>query len=135
MEASQMVVGRRIKVVPFTFFLLLLAGCGPSPLDSIMRHLNYQYGTYGTYPEILTQKLDSRKHLVAIDRDQLANQFGPYKIENNRYFLAGDFRTNVYDSRYHGTIHVDHIIAVANLVYWSKDPNGSFRWNRIFKIL
>ena len=48
------------------------------------------------------------------------------------YFLAlGDNSADSYDSRYFGFVPYDNLIGRAWIVYWSRMPGGSIRWERI----
>ena len=55
-------------------------------------------------------------------RDSRDN-FGPYVVPENCYFMMGDNRDNSYDSRYWGVVHGDLIIGKATVIYWSDDFN------------
>lgn len=43
---------------------------------------------------------------------------GPFKLDNNSYFMMGDNRGNSQDSRYWGTITQDRFVGRAILVFW-----------------
>lgn len=90
------------------------------------------------------------------------DNFGPYIVPDNSYFMMGDNRDNSYDSRYWGVVHNDLIIGKAMILHWSWDnsvypgPEISIndplsvpslyiynaihffqkvRWNRLFSII
>ena len=46
------------------------------------------------------------------------NDFAPYKIPDNNYFLMGDNRNNSSDSRYWGTVNINDIIGKAEFIYY-----------------
>lgn len=51
------------------------------------------------------------------------DNFGPFIVPHNRYFMMGDNRDNSYDSRYWGAVHEDLILGEAILVHWSWDDS------------
>jgi signal peptidase I len=90
------------------------------------------------------------------------DNFGPYVVPPNSYFMMGDNRDNSYDSRWWGVVHKNLILGEAILIHWSwneekypspdvsvKDPlsvprmfifNGihfieKVRWERLFDLI
>lgn len=51
------------------------------------------------------------------------DNFGPFIVPRDRYFMMGDNRDNSYDSRYWGAVHKDLILGEAILVHWSWDDS------------
>lgn len=49
------------------------------------------------------------------------DNFGPFVVPPDRYFMMGDNRDNSYDSRYWGAVPYDNILGKAMLVHWSWD--------------
>lgn len=49
-------------------------------------------------------------------------------------FVLGDYRDNSLDSRHFGMIPLDDIVALVKQIYFSKDPKGGIRWERIGKL-
>lgn len=49
------------------------------------------------------------------------DNFGPYIVPPNSYFMMGDNRDNSYDSRYWGAVPKDNVLGEAILVHWSWD--------------
>lgn len=54
------------------------------------------------------------------------DNFGPYQVPEDHYFMMGDNRDNSYDSRYWGPVHKDFILGKAMVIHWSwaEDPNA-----------
>ena len=55
-----------------------------------------------------------------------------YTFEMNYYWMMGDNRYNSVDSRVWGFVPEDHIVGKASMVWFSKDPAGGIRWDRLF---
>ncbi|HZH87082.1 MAG TPA: signal peptidase I [Brumimicrobium sp.] len=55
-----------------------------------------------------------------------------YTFKMNYYWMMGDNRYNSADSRVWGFVPEDHIVGKASMVWYSKDPNGGVRWDRLF---
>lgn len=55
-----------------------------------------------------------------------------YTFEMNYYWMMGDNRYNSVDSRVWGFVPEDHIVGKASMVWFSKNPNGGVRWDRLF---
>ncbi|PWH86387.1 signal peptidase I [Brumimicrobium oceani] len=55
-----------------------------------------------------------------------------YTFELNYYWMMGDNRYNSADSRVWGFVPEDHIVGRASMVWYSSDPNGGVRWERLF---
>ena len=53
----------------------------------------------------------------------------------NYYWMMGDNRHNSEDSRFWGFVPEDHIVGKASMVWLSSDPNGGFRWDRMFSVV
>ncbi len=47
------------------------------------------------------------------------DNFGPYVVPKDCYFMMGDSRDNSYDSRYWGAVHKELILGEAMAVHWS----------------
>jgi signal peptidase I len=58
-----------------------------------------------------------------------------YTFKQDYYWLMGDNRQNSLDSRYWGFVPEDHVVGKGVLVWFSTDPEGGVRWNRIFKLI
>lgn len=49
------------------------------------------------------------------------DNFGPFVVPRDHYFMMGDNRDNSYDSRYWGPVHKRLVLGQAMLVHWSWD--------------
>jgi signal peptidase I len=56
-----------------------------------------------------------------------------YTFGMNYYWLMGDNRYNSADSRVWGFVPEDHVVGRASIVWYSSNPYGGVRWERIFK--
>jgi signal peptidase I len=56
-----------------------------------------------------------------------------YTFEMNYYWMMGDNRHESADSRFWGFVPEDHVVGKAVFIWFSKDPEGGIRWNRIFR--
>lgn len=58
-----------------------------------------------------------------------------YTFKQDYYWLMGDNRQNSLDSRFWGFVPEDHVVGKGVMVWFSSDPEGGVRWNRIFKLI
>jgi signal peptidase I len=78
------------------------------------------------------QHVDTNLSFNAMDpRDN----FGPIKVPKNKLFVMGDNRDQSYDSRYWGFVDLSEVRGKAFIIYWSWDPNGWVRFNRIGRLI
>ncbi len=69
---------------------------------------------------------------TAYNRDN----FGPYKVPPDSFFVMGDNRDNSFDSRFWGTVPSSLIIGKVTTTHWSWDHvNQHVRWKRIGKAI
>jgi signal peptidase I len=67
--------------------------------------------------------------------DQRDN-FGPFIVPKNKYFVMGDNRDQSYDSRFWGYVDINDIKGKAFIIYWSWDSTKKLpRLNRIGKLI
>ncbi len=51
------------------------------------------------------------------------DNFGPFVVPENSYFMMGDNRDNSFDSRYWGVVPYDNVLGEALMVHWSWDDS------------
>ena len=78
------------------------------------------------------QHVDTNLSFNAMDpRDN----FGPIKVPKNKLFVMGDNRDQSYDSRYWGFVDLSEVRGKAFIIYWSWDPDGWVRFDRIGRLI
>lgn len=72
-------------------------------------------------------------------KDSPRDNFGPFIVPRNSFFVMGDNRDQSYDSRFWGVVDMKDIKGKAFILYWSWNKNGGLfnkvRWGRIGKIV
>lgn len=56
-----------------------------------------------------------------------------FEFTMNYYWLMGDNRHQSADSRFWGFVPEDHVVGKAVFIWLSRDEDGGFRWNRMFR--
>jgi signal peptidase I len=71
--------------------------------------------------------------------DSQRDNFGPFIVPRNSFFMMGDNRDRSYDSRFWGVVDMSEIKGKAFIMYWSWNSEGGFfnkvRWGRIGKLI
>jgi signal peptidase I len=89
----------------------------------------------GVEVAIYEERLGERSHRIARIRGAPREDFGPLSVPPDRYFLLGDNRDNSYDSRNHGTVTRAHVVGIVSHLYFSIQPGGGVRWERLGRIV
>jgi hypothetical protein len=58
-----------------------------------------------------------------VSGENTRDNFGPYVVPKDCYFMMGDNRDNSYDSRFWGPVHKDLILGEALFIHWSWEPD------------
>ncbi len=58
-----------------------------------------------------------------------------YEFGMNYYWLMGDNRHQSADSRFWGFVPEDHVVGKAVFIWFSRDPEGGIRWDRMFRAI
>jgi signal peptidase I len=58
-----------------------------------------------------------------------------YTFRRDYFFALGDNSPNSLDSRYFGFVPVDNLVGQATIIYWSREPGGRIRWERIGRVI
>jgi signal peptidase I len=57
--------------------------------------------------------------------------FGPVTVPAGHFFMVGDNRDRNNDSRLYDSIPLDMIVGRASFIWWSREPAGDVRWDRM----
>ena len=64
------------------------------------------------------------------------DNFGPFIVPKNKFFVMGDNRDQSYDSRYWGYVDLNDIKGKALILYWSWDSKNTWvRFTRIGRLI
>jgi len=67
----------------------------------------------------LAKHVDSRVYPRGAHRMGSRDNWGPYVVPKDHYFMMGDNRDNSYDSRFWGPVPKDLILGKAMIIHWS----------------
>jgi signal peptidase I len=90
--------------------------------------------------DIYKEKMVTHSHSVIFQKDNSQKNFGPLVVPPDEVFLLGDNRDASDDSRYWGTVPMDHLVGKVFLIWlsldwqnkWGGERYPSVRWNRVF---
>ena len=86
----------------------------------------------GRRPRLYRQSIGLRHFVIARDTDRAEAEAPNTKLEDERYFIIGDFRSRAHDSRYWGALRRSDLLGPVRLIYFSRDPaTHELRWSRI----
>jgi len=73
---------------------------------------------------------------MRLGRLEPRDNFGPFLVPKNKFFMMGDNRDNSYDSRWWGYVDIKQVRGKAIIIYWSWDSDKSFpRFNRLGNLI
>lgn len=105
--------------VPFASDTNYVKRClaGPGQVIEIKDKIVYVDGAKIPLPE--TGKFLRRTIPRPVSGGNTPDNFGPYRVPEDYYFMMGDNRDNSFDSRFWGPVHEDYILGKAMFVLWS----------------
>jgi len=68
------------------------------------------------------------------EMNPIRDNFGPYTVPEDEFFMMGDNREGSYDSRWWGPVKRQKIVGKALIIYWSWGSVTDIRFGRIGKI-
>ena len=114
------------------------------PHDTAMNYIKRVVAVAGDTVEIrqktlLINDIPQQEPYVAhtdtavLDQEQSPrDNFGPFVVPADSYFVMGDNRDNSYDSRFWGPVAAEAVLGKVIGIYWSWDrENKTVRWSRI----
>ncbi len=79
-------------------------------------------GVHFPDPE-LSKHTDSAIHPRGPGGSNSRDNFGPYTVPRDSYFMMGDNRENSSDSRWWGTVPKENVLGEAMMIHWSWDDS------------
>ena len=80
---------------------------------------------------VTRQSLGGVTFLITRLPDAVERGFEPRVVAPDHYLLLSDFRNNAMDSRFKGDIERATLLGPVTSIYFSVDPAGGVRWDRI----
>ena len=127
----------RFDVIVFTY-----------PLDSKKDFIQRVVGLPGEVVQIVNKQvyINNRplQDLYAFYSDtkvfspgiQPLDNYGPFLVPPNKYFVMGDNRDESFDSRYWGVVDLSQVKGKVRAIYWSWDREvARIRWERIGRLI
>jgi signal peptidase I len=83
--------------------------------------------------DLWEETVDGHPYQTIFDHDAEGHRsdFPPTKVPPGEVFVMGDNRDNSHDSRYWGTVPLDHIKGQALVIWWSRGDKDGVRWYRL----
>jgi signal peptidase I len=146
--ANQFVYGARLPLIDWRFPAISRPEPGDIvifiyPGDSVTKYIKRCVAGPGDTVEVKNKQLfvngspsEMPEHAKFTDAGGIANtrprsvgvkgsrdNFGPYVVPEDSYFMMGDNRDNSYDSRFWGAVPYDMILGEAIFIHWSWDDS------------